>query len=269
MIRLERGLALAAIAAFSVAAAATSASGQAATPKPGPEAAPAPAPAPDRVRLVLNGSVWLARPSFSSSQAFTEYAEETTIRASYDTKTGIGPDGAVQVRLFRGLGILVGYSHVSRDLAGKVDVTRPHPLYLNRPRTASADISGYKYTEGALHLDLSYARAAGHFDWALFAGATLFQVKADMLQRPVYDDTYPYDELTIRGTPGASVKNSPTGFNVGGRLDYRFGASRRFGAGVQLLYSRASAKLKATPDAAESSFDAGGLQVGGGLRLYF
>ncbi len=80
---------------------------------------------------------------------------------------------------------------------------------------------------------------------------------------------YPYDELTITSTPSTTVKESPTGFNVGGRLDYRFGRSRRFGAGVQVLYSTASVKLKAAADATDATFDAGGLSVGAGLRVYF
>jgi hypothetical protein len=66
-----------------------------------------------------------------------------------------------------------------------------------------------------------------------------------------------------------TVKLSPTGLNGGGRLDYRFGRSRRFGAGVQVLYSTASVKLKAEPAASEASFDAGGLSVGDGVRSYF
>ena len=118
-------------------------------------------------------------------------------------------------------------------------------------------------------LDARTDRAAGHLDWALFAGATLFQVEADLLQRPTYDDVYPYDELSITATPSTTVKESPTGFNVGGRLDYRFGRSRRFGAGVQVLYSTASVKLKAEPAASEARFDAGGLSVGAGLRVSF
>ena len=65
------------------------------------------------------------------------------------------------------------------------------------------------------------------------------------------------------------MKESPTGFNVGGRLDYRFGSSRRFGAGVQVLYSAASVKLRAAPEATETRFDAGGISVGAGLRVYF
>jgi hypothetical protein len=269
MIRLERRLALAALAVVVVTASASSVRAQATPPKPAKPAVPTAAPAPARFRLVLNASFWPAKASFSDSRTFTEYAEQTTIRTTYETNTAFGPDVALQVSLFRGLGLLVGYSSASRDVTGHVDVSRPHPLYLNRNRSASSEISGYGLTEGALHLDLAFARAAGHLDWALFAGATLFQVEADLLEKPTYDDVYPYDELALTSTPSTTVKESPTGFNVGGRLDYRFGRSRRFGAGVEVLYSTASVNLKAGPDATEATFDAGGLSVGAGLRVYF
>ncbi len=261
MMRLARRSAFAAIAAAALAASAPASWAQSTAPKP--------AAVPDRFRLVLSAAFWPTKTSFSDSRTLTEYAEQTTIRTSYEAGTGFGPDVALQASLYRGLGLLVGYSHASRDVTGKVDVSRPHPLYLNRPRSASADISGYSLSESAFHLDLAYAQAAGHLDWALFAGVSLFQVEADLLQQPTYDDVYPYDELTITATPSTTVKQSPTGFNVGGRLDYRFGISRRFGAGVQVLYSTASVKARAVPEATEATFDAGGLSVGAGLRVYF
>jgi hypothetical protein len=261
MLRFDRRFALAALATTALAASASPARGQAKAAKP--------ATAPGRVRLVLNAAFWPTTTSFSDAQTFTEYAEETTIRTSYEAGTAFGPDVALQVSLFRGLGLLVGYSYATRDVTGQVEVSRPHPLYLNRHRSASSEISGYDLTEGALHIDLAYARAAGHLDWALFGGATLFQVEADLLAKPTYTDVYPYDELVIASTPSTTVKDSPTGFNVGGRVDYRFGRSRRFGAGVQVLYSTASVTLKSGPDATEAHFDAGGLSVGAGLRVYF
>jgi hypothetical protein len=263
MIRLERLLALVAIAAVSATAPASSASAQVAA------AEPPPAPAPDRFRLVLNGSLWLAKPSFSDSRTLTEYAEQATIQASYAAGTAFGPDIALQVSLFRGFGILVGYASAKRDLTGQIEVSRPHPLHLNRNRRASADLSGYDLTESAFRFDAAYARAGGHVDWALFAGVTRFRIEADMLQRPTYNDVYPYDELSIASTPSTTVKQSPTGFNVGGRLDYRFGNSRMFGAGVMVRYSRASVKLKVEDAATEATFEAGGLEVGVGLRVYF
>jgi hypothetical protein len=269
MTRLEKPLALAALATALLSASAPSARAQAPAPKPPKPAASPAAPAPDRFRLVANASFWPTQTTYSDSRTFTEYAEQTQVHTSYEAKSGFGPDVALQVSLFRGLGLLVGYSHVSRDVTGQVDVSRPHPLYLDTPRSATAEISGYSLTEGAVHLDLAYARRFGHLDWALFAGATLFQVEADLLQAPTYDDVYPYDELSITATPSTKVTDSPAGFNVGSRLDYRFGRSGRFGLGVQVLYSQASVKLKATPAATEATFDAGGLSVGAGLRVYF
>lgn len=148
-------------------------------------------------------------------------------------------------------------------------MSRPHPLYLNRPRTASAELTGDSLIESGIDVDLAFASTAGPLEWALFAGATFFRVEADLLQAPVYDEAYPYDELAITATPSTTVEESPVGFNVGGRLDYRFGSSRRFGVGIQVRYRSASVKLQATPDTAGASLDAGGLSAGAGLRIYF
>jgi hypothetical protein len=225
--------------------------------------------APGRFRLVLGASFWPAQVSFGDSRTFTDCAEDTTIRTSSEAAAGLGPDVALQVSLFQGLGVLVGYTRSTRDVTGRVDVSRPHPLYLNRNRNATSETSGYSLSEGAVHLDIAYARTDSHLDWAFFAGATLFQIEADLLSKPTYTDVYPYDELAIASLPSTTVKESPTGFNVGGRLDYRFGASRRFGAGVHARYSTASVKLKAGAEATEASLDAGGFSVGAGLRVYF
>jgi hypothetical protein len=237
-----------------------------AVPARSAEAPAAPLPAP-RVRVVLNGMGAFTNPSFSTTRQYAEYAETASVSSSYSTQTGFGPDLALQVSLYRGFGLLVGYSLASRSEDGRFDVKRPHPLYLNRPRSVSGELTGFDYKEGAVHLDLAYGRGAGKLDWSLFAGASLFQVEADLLGEISYSDSYPYDELAVASAPARSVKQSPTGFNVGGRLDYRFG--RSFGAGVLLRYSTASVKLRASADATEASFDAGGLQLGAGLRLYF
>jgi hypothetical protein len=261
MTRLDRRLALAALAMAVVAASASAARAD--------EPTTTPARVPDRVRVVANAAYWPTGPSYTDTQTFPEYAEQTTIHTSYGAGSAFGPDLAVQVSLHRGLGVLVGYSHSSRDVAGTVNVSRPHPLYLNEPRTATAETSGYKLAEGAVYVDVAYVRPAGRLEWALFAGVALFQVEADLLSKPTYTDVYPYDELVMASTPSTKVKESPTGFNIGGRLDYRFGSSKRFGAGVQVGYATARAKLKGTPESTEATFDAGGFSVGAGVRVYF
>jgi len=254
-----------------------------AAPAPG---APAPKPAakppakrkkpPEtRFRLVANFDVMPGSLSYDDQRATTVYAETQTIRTSYETGSGLGGDGALQVSLYRGLGLLAGYTYGTRDVSGTADVTRPHPLYLNRPRTASAELSGYGYKEGAFDVDVAYSPRAlrtargPHLDWAFFAGVTFFKVEADLLDVPTFDERYPYDQLTILGAPARPIKESATGFNVGGRLDYRFGKSKSFGIGLQVRYSAASVELRATDATTPAKIDAGGLSVGAGVRAYF
>lgn len=241
--------------------------GKPATP-PAKSTAPG-APAATRVRLVLDAVLLPSSLAYSSVSTPIEYAEPSSIRSSYEAGTGFGPGVALQVSLHGGLGLLAGYTRVHRDVTGTLDVSRPHPLYLDRPRTAAAELSGYGYSESGIDLDLAYARSAGSLDWALFAGVTLFSVEADLLAAPSFDERYPYDELTITSTTATAVDDSATGFNVGGRLDYRFGASRRFGLGITARYSSASVGLVAGPSASETSLDVGGLSLGGGVRIYF
>ncbi|MFI4942310.1 MAG: hypothetical protein ACHP85_03540 [Burkholderiales bacterium] len=248
------------------------------TPAPKPPAKP-PAkkkkPAVTRFRLVANFNAMPSSLNYDDVRTTTVYAETQTIRTSDEAGTGLGGDGALQVSLFGGLGLLAGYSYGTREVSGTADITRPHPLYLNRPRTASAELSGYGYTEGAIDVDVAYSpRAprtskARHLDWALFAGVTFFKVEADLLDVPTFDERYPYDQLTVLSTPGRPIKENATGWNVGGRLDYRFGKSKSFGVGLQLRYSAASVELAATDATTKSTIDAGGLSVGAGLRAYF
>jgi len=261
-------------AAFVIAFAAPAQPQTPATPgKPGAKgrpAAPATAragPAETRFRLVLNGSLAPSTQSYNDVRTPIAYAEPSTIRTGYETGTGFGFDAAIQASFYRGLGVLVGYSLVTRDTTGSVDVSRPHPLYLNRPRTASAELSSYGYSESAVDLDVAHARRAGKLDWAVFAGVTLFRVKADLLSAPTFDERYPYDTLAIVATPAAAAEGDATGFNVGGRLDYLIG--RSLGVGVQLRYATASVGLTAGADASEATLDVGGFSVGAGVRFYF
>jgi hypothetical protein len=231
----------------------------------------APADAQDRFRLVLNGIYNTSKPTFSDTRTFTEYAETATVTADYAVDAGFGGDVGLQVSFYKGLGVLVGYSATSRDVTGSFDASLPHPLFLNRPRSLEGEFSGFKYKEGAVYADLAYVggKPGAHLEWTIFAGASFFQVEVDLLERAVYDQTYPYDSVTLREAQATTVKESPVGFNVGGRLDYRFGKSRRFGAGILARYSVATVTASASEDATAVEFDAGGFEVGAGIRVYF
>ena len=93
-----------------------------------------PRPAETRVRLVLDAVLPALEPGYSSVSTPTAYAEP-----SYDPHQLRGGlrlrprRGALQVSLYRGFGLLAGYSQVTRDVTGTVDVSRPHPLLPEPP----------------------------------------------------------------------------------------------------------------------------------------
>lgn len=224
--------------------------------------------AQDRVRIILNGAYSSAPAGFSETRTFTEFVETATVTSQFDAGSAFSPDVGVQVQFHKKLGAFVAFTSASRDETGTFEASLPHPLYLSRPRTLTGDLTGYGFKENAFHVDLAFGEGKGHLDYAVFAGASFFSVEADLIDRVDYAHSYPYDAVTLRGVPARSVKESPVGFNLGGRLDYRFGQSRRFGVGTLLRFSRASAKLAAT-DTSTVEVDAGGFEAGLGVRIYF
>ena len=82
----------------------------------------------------------------------------------------------------------------------------------------------------------------------------------------VYDEEYPFDVATFRSATTRRSKATVTGFNAG--ADLRWMLSRNIGVGGMLRYIRGSVDLE-TEDDRQISVRAGGLQVGGGLRIGF
>jgi hypothetical protein len=224
--------------------------------------------AEDRIRLIVNGG-WTSKSSnLSESRPYTEFAETGSLGADYSLKSGFTFDGGVQVQIVRNLGVYAAFSSASADETGQFKASLPHPLYLNRPRSLEGELSGLSSKENVFHLDLSIGRGQGHWDYAVFAGASLFSVETSVLDTLRYAQSYPYDTVTLTSAAGKTVKDSPIGFNAGGRLDYRFGAAKKVGFGAQVRFSSATAKLP-TADGKTLSLDAGGFSGGLGLRLYF
>lgn len=230
-------------------------------------AVPAAAADGKRGRLILNGAFAASSLEFDEARTFTEFAEEGSLRASYKGDPGPGFEAGLQYNFMKSLGLLASFSLVDRDETASFDAALPHPLYLDRDRQARGDVTGLSYKEQAVHLDLVFTGSTGSLDVNLFAGATLFKVESALIDQIRYTHSYPYDNVTVSSpVPTRIVEDSPVGFNIGASLDYRLGGS--FGLGAQVRFSRGTAEL--APVAGQTlSIDAGGLQVGGGLRIFF
>jgi opacity protein-like surface antigen len=86
------------------------------------------------------------------------------------------------------------------------------------------------------------------------------------VQRVDYTQAYPFDTVTVTGTPLATTRDHGFGFNVGAGLDWQ--VARHVALGTQVRFSRATVSLAPTADD-RVEIAAGGVHVTGGLRLDF
>jgi hypothetical protein len=220
---------------------------------------------PYKVKLLLGGGYQLGSEAFDQTLSFDQYLESATIATAYEADKAPGLDVGIQWNAFKSVGFSLGATLYNRDLAGTFNASFPHPLFFDEPRTATGTISG-KMKETAGHLNVVFFGKSGSLDLSAWAGVSLFKVDAELLRTVEYSQAYPYDTVTVTNAPLASADDTPIGFNVGASVDYRF--SKSIGFGVQGRFARAKAKL-AAGGSPEVEVDAGGLQVGGGLRFYF
>lgn len=224
--------------------------------------------AQDAPRFTLSAYGVFAPPSvdYTTSRTFDAFAEEGSITTDYEAGNGPGGELGLSYRFSRSFGVAVAGTLVSRDTTASYTTRVPHPLFLNRDRTAEGTVD-VEYQETAAHLDVVYSGASGSLDFAVFAGPSLVNLSADLLGDPVYSQEYPFDSVTVTNVPARKVEDSGIGFNAGASLAYRFSKSVAFG--VQGRFTRASMQLSPGADDADVDIDAGGLQVGAGFRLSF
>jgi hypothetical protein len=268
--------------------AATAASSQVATP-----AAPAPRPATRGRRPEVTALLSLAyaptKVSLSESSRFTMYQEDSgRLDIDYDYKTGLGLDAGLRVLPKPWVGLQLSYTAITRDGSYALNAVLPHPLVPNRDRTLSLSADGLSWSEKAFHLDVVFARRTDKLRLAAFAGPTFFSVKADLIEKLVFEHKYPFDtqDITSKSASASELTDSPVGFNVGVTVDVAL--HRRVGVGALIRYSRATAEL-ARPAPSDTGspasalgpqevvppadppvkIDLGGLQLGVGVRFYF
>jgi len=220
---------------------------------------------PYRFKVLLGGGYEVGTQSFSQTISLSQYQETATITTSYEAKSAPGIDVGFQFNAFKHVGFALAGTLYDRDLDGEFVASFPHPFFFNQNREATGSVSG-KMKESAGHLSVVAFGHNGSFDFSGWAGVSLFKVQADLLSNVNYSQEYPYDTVTVTSTPMTRVSDQPFGFNLGASLDYRF--SKSVGFGIQGRFSQAKAKFS-VPNAGDTEVNAGGFQVGGGLRIYF
>jgi hypothetical protein len=251
MSRIRAALALAALAAARV---------------PAEGAPPAPVrKVQSRLSATLGGTLAALGPAFPGRRQFTEFAEEGHLSGEYARQAGPGLDVGLEFRLSGGFGVAASFNLLRRDATSDWQAELPHPLYVARPRHAAGTEDGLSYSERAVHLGLAYQFGRGRWRGGLFAGPSFVHVSAELVERVHYEQAFPYDEVQVTSVATDQLSRDALGFHAGAEAGYH--SSPRWAALLRVRYHQASLDLLDAPDAA--SLDAGGLQAGLSIRLFF
>jgi hypothetical protein len=221
----------------------------------------------ERGFLSLNGGRQVTARSFSTSSTLTKFAETGTIASSY---TGVEPmvfELAAGIGLWRGLGFNVSVTHASKPVGDTISAAVPNPFFFDKDRTVVGLAPDLKRQEIAAHLDASWTFAIGRATrLAVFGGPSYFNVTQGIVTDIAVTEAFPYDEVSFEGATTVETKQSRAGFNVG--FDLSRLISRRFGVGMAGRYSRATFEFPIVPEQV-ATIEAGGVQIGAGVRLKF
>jgi outer membrane protein with beta-barrel domain len=221
------------------------------------------------------GSAQSSQKDFTSAFTVELFSETGGLAAAYP-KPNRGADfdfgGGFMFNPVFGIGLSVsGTAH--EDPAG-LAVTVPHPFFFDASTTAS-DITGdvLKRTEGAYHIQLAAVPLrTDRLVIRLFGGPSYFRVRQDLVSDISYVQVAPLfsraNDVTVTGWDGNSeVAGSGWGFNAGADLGVFF--TRVVGIGAVVRFTQANVDLADPLSETNVTMKAGGLQVGGGIRLKF
>lgn len=212
---------------------------------------------------------------FDEQFRFSIYEEDASFSGVHEIDGGTTFDLGGGLRVWRNLGVGMGFFSIqdTADLvvAGEV----PHPLFFSRPRRdVRFTAPGLKHKERAVHLQAIWMVVLGEMfppmeklDVAVSFGPSFYNVKQEMLAGvAVQEGPSPFTSVTATSSGIITLEDSAVGFNIGADLTYMI--TPRVGAGFLLRYTAATAHFN-PPQGERLSLEAGGLQIGVGARLRF
>lgn len=222
----------------------------------------------DRVRISINAGAQTSSITFDGSNTKPVYLETEVVNTTYGVGRGQSFDGAALVRVVGNFGVGVAVSSFAKRQDAAVAATIPHPFFYNTPREIPGMAGGFERNEVVTHIQAAYVISfGGKVDCALSGGPSFFSVKQGLVSGVTFTESYPYDTATFTAASSTTVSATETGFNAG--ADFGVRLSKNVGVGGLVRFSRASIEFRLPGATTRVKSDAGGVQVAGGLRLFF
>jgi hypothetical protein len=235
----------------------------AAQSRPGP---PRPAPKQPRLTLLINGGYQPSTTSFDDEFSVPLYQEQQTTEVSYPVDAGPLFEGGAAIRLWKGLAVGGVISKFAVEGTANVTSSVPHPLLLLHNREVTGEPGDLRREETAVHIQAQYQLPPfGKLQVVLAGGPSIIDIKQAIVTNVRYTETYPYDTATFAGVDSRRVSGTASGFNAG--VDFQWMFNRNVGAGALVRVTKATVDLSI--EGRTIQVDAGGTQIGVGLRLAF
>lgn len=162
-------------------------------------------------------------------------------------------------------GVGFGFAYEKNRQGARIGGTVPHPFYFDQPRTLDGSTT-LERTDMAVHIHAMWLLPLTEtLQMTVFGGPTWFNVNQQAVKTVGLVESYPYDTVALGDVTTERQKGSRFGANAGFDLSFFFNDH----LGIQGLVRYAQGTVKLTSGSATSSVDAGGLQVGAGLRIRY
>jgi hypothetical protein len=229
---------------------------------------------PERVFVAVDGSLQVMAKDFSESVRIADAfvtSESDTFNAAYARRSSALANAGLGVRLAGSFGVGVAASWSTRSGQAAFDLSVPSPLTANAPRTVSDSVDGLARTESAVHIEARYGIPLGSRSRVMVsAGPTIFNVKQDLVKSVEFEEFFGFEGIDLTDVERTSITRTAVGFNVGADTTVRL--SSHFGLGVMARYATATVKMNPGSNSSvvrSIESRAGGLQIGGGVRVLF
>jgi len=229
---------------------------------------------PERVFITIDVSFQPVENDFSESLSFADSVRRTEnvhFLMRYPSSRGALFDVGAGVRLTTNIGVGMTSAWLQRSNAGSFELDLPNPLAANSPLELSGSINSLNRQELGLHLQALYVRAIGrNLRLMLSAGPSIFSTRQDLVRSVEVDILPGFRSLQLDEATIAEEEHTSVGFNLGADITWTFAS--RLGIGTVTRYSRAN--ITWTPPSQSGisraiETHAGGLHIGGGIRVFF
>ena len=168
--------------------------------------------------------------------------------------------------MWKRLALGFGVTRYNRARDATVDAQVPHPFFDNQFRAVQGTTPATRNEVGAHVLIGWMMPITDRIRILVTAGPSVLSVRQSLVTSVEVTETYPYDTAAFKSAATKDATASATGFNAGADVFWMF--SRNVGAGGLIQVTHARVKVPA--DGGRTvSIDAGGAQIGAGLRFIF